>query len=145
MNAGNYIWGGFETVGSLRSLGMSGEMSEVMFDPTVPWSIPFTQYGVKTGADQDQLGYTVLPSETTSATEPSTATPSTAAVATSPYSSMFGNYGGGSGSSLCGSFSTIDPARYGIDWPRSSLWAGKETLRDENRVVSRSYLAVTKI
>ena len=55
------------------------------------------------------------------------------------------HHGGGIGSSLCGSFSTIDPARYGIDWPRSSLWAGKETLRDENRVVSRSHLAVTKI
>ena len=55
------------------------------------------------------------------------------------------HHGGGSGRSLCGSFSTIDPARYGIDWPRSSLWAGKDTLRDENRVVSRSHLAVTKI
>ena len=33
------------------------------------------------------------------------------------------HHGGGIGSSLCGSFSTIDPARYGIDWPRSSLWA----------------------
>ena len=53
------------------------------------------------------------------------------------------HHGGGIGSSLCGSFSTIDPARYGIDWPRSSLWAGKEILRDENIVVSRSYPAVT--
>ena len=36
------------------------------------------------------------------------------------------HHGGGIGSSLRGSFSTIDPARYGIDWPRSSLWVNDD-------------------
>ena len=31
------------------------------------------------------------------------------------------HHGGGIGSLLCGSCSTIDPARYGIDWPRSTF------------------------
>jgi hypothetical protein len=61
--AGRYIWGGPEVVGSLRSLGMSGQMSEVLFNPTVPWSNPYTQYGVKVVSNEGGA-YTVLPPTT---------------------------------------------------------------------------------
>ena len=47
--AGDYIWGSAATVGSLRSLQLSGEMSEALFDPATPWSAPYSQYGLRSG------------------------------------------------------------------------------------------------
>ncbi|QDZ18333.1 DLH domain-containing protein [Chloropicon primus] len=66
MQAGDYIWGTAATVGSLRSLQMSGGMSEVLFDPTAPWSRPYSQYGLQVGPAA-QGTFSVLPTQEKSA------------------------------------------------------------------------------
>lgn len=94
--AGEYIWGSAATVGSLRSLQLSGQMSEVLFDPTAPWSAPYTQYGVRSISEQGT--YTVLPTQTQQQDSSLAAAAAGGNIGSAPQpsSSMFGYPSGGS-------------------------------------------------